>query len=301
MRKFYELDFNSFIDYVLSTTRYLINDKDIRTPAMPIETGFNLHILQNATGDFLSIEMICRWGILYELFSIIDFENKTKKEFEIKARNSLYFATEWLDDLLLFNWEIDHFDTVNDWEGKSMIPYQNILKYCKHCFKEIDSPFPIHSLHNLTHHSKDCLRKYNDKAFRNDSEEIFTTRAKLRNISREILFLKPVEKTSLVPKVKSLLEETRTTFQRIAKKWFNKLQKQDFYTDIKFSPMANIKKVKLYIPASTTKALGDYKKQLNTVYPDLREIFNKMNEKNLEDPLTISNLTRLYFMCTFVN
>lgn len=298
MPKINNLDSKTFVRLVTESSRYVIKEKTNTTPAMPLEVGANLYLysLCNFPEEFgLSTATVIRWGILYELLSIMEFEDS--KRFSLHVKNSIPFITEWLDDLFLLQWDINSDDTLVDWKNESLEKWQYILDHCKHCFKRIEEPVPIFSLHNFLRHDKDCDRQYDKGNFKKTSQTIGRTEAKLDSLIRSIAFSNFSKRQILIDEFKEGLKIYRLELHSIASRWLRRLKNKKnkwFYNKADFDPVKGKHMVKVYCPANTHPRYGEFNR-LNHESPGLRHVFNNMNKSNFLSRVDFADLIRMYF------
>ena len=165
---------------------YQIEEKNTTSYAMPIKVGFSIYLYAdiNLPCNNLFLDMVIRWTILYELFLIMETSDKKDKAlFQLHMKNSIPFLTEWLDDLMLFNWELDLIENkLFDCNGIELPNSHNILQYCKYCFAKIEGKIPIDSLH--CKEDKDCSH-YKNRLQRSE-KLILQIKDDLNNIASSI-------------------------------------------------------------------------------------------------------------------
>ncbi len=284
---------------LIDTSPYQIEEKGIITPAMPLQDGVSVYRwFDYNMGDesILSLSTIIRWALLYELLSQMEYSNQ--EQFQLHKKNSIPFVTEWLDDLMLLNWELSYEQrdintwTYGDfvyWNGEKLkdCPF-NILKYCKHCFEEIHEPFSINSLHYFVQHEKDCSKKYynpkRNEDFKRNFETISEVGSKLAAMMSKIevndvkamhkemgpngflqldkeyiATLKVEPQEALINELNNVLGECREKLISIAQEWHSKLEAQPFYDDSSFDPtVKSTTHDDLYFPKTTSKKYKEF-------------------------------------------
>lgn len=317
---------------LIDISRYpAIEEKGIVTYALPLEIGCLVQLdVHYNSGESIPLGTIIRWAILYELLSIMEHSNKTN--FEVNKNNSIPFVTEWLDDLVLLIWEL-HGEVYGNsvitnfvcWDGKELKNYPYVLKYCKHCFEEIEKPIPINSLHHSQ--EKDCLKNYNrDKNFKRNFGTVNKIVRKLSAISRKIEdndraawfkdtkpckfypkdFITTANKAEILPRkvliseLNNILKESSKELVSIAKEWHSRLRKKWFYDKPNFNPIVEItdRNKDLYCPMDRRKEYSELTKLMTGGDPeieDMKDVFCRLRKSYSTQPLTYMNLLRRFF------
>lgn len=291
-----ELKAKTLLEQAIASNCYLLIDKNILTPAIPLETGFYLYLYSAhplTGGLYISSEMIVRWAILYELCLLM--ESADKKNFKLHIKNSLPFVSEWLDDLMLFNWNCFEGDLV-DWQGKKLEDYTYILNRCKRCCDKFEEKKPITSLHYNRRDEKDCSRRYNNKSLRKATDIAYEISKVLREVG-----LKTESSANENDELKKMLRKAKIQLSTIAKKWHNHLNGEklkNHYNNPSLSPLVEIKNYNdLYYPEGRTKEYKKLKELMrdDTYQGDTSTIFNELYSSYRLRPLTYVDLVRRYF------
>lgn len=317
---------------LINTCRFSVEEKGIVTPAMPLENGCLIKLdVHYHSGESIPLGAIIRWAILYELFSMM--EHSDKKNFETNKKNSILFVTEWLDDLMLLIWEL-HGEVYGNnvitnfvsWDGKELKNYPYVLKYCKHCFKELEERIPINSLHYNRRGEKDCSRKYkSSEDFKRNSAIISEAEKKLAAILEKIetndqnTFHKKmgpggiygfskehIEKLNVQPRevilceFNNVLKECREILASVADRWHKRLQGAWFYNNPDFDPIIEItnRDDDLYCPKNTSKKYHEFTHLLKTYGTEIegvKSIFLCLYKANHSNRLDLVDFLRRLF------
>jgi len=291
MPQFVKLEPQLFIAQILESSRYKVDDKNTTSYAVPIESGFYLFLyscIYLHRSCWLSIGMILRWAILYELFLIIEKRAYSSELTKLHIQNIMPFLSEWLDDLMLFNWEFNLTypnQTLVDWRGEELKDYHYILNRCKRCFAKFENDIPITSLHyNRPRSKQDRLRKYPDpdcSGKYKDQVHLKEYLKKISQINKDLYSIAcsirtgRVERNLLYSKLKELLKLARFEIISFANDCYSIFSKEKFYKDPDFNPILEIADYKkLYCPASKHRQYSSLDK-LMKIYPSKSEILFK--------------------------